>query len=601
MAIYTTSGTVTSWAGLSSAINTFTTTTMGNYSPVYTNGTWAGDNLDGSKSGHWSSTQGAEPQHALCIHHTKSKMNYTWSCNTQKETAFQTGTDLNDYHFTLLSTGAPDYVPYDAANLSSAAYDQKSSFMRGYMMQDPDPTLPHATGVGNNSPQASVPFGAHELVTSYDSSVSTALGGKLGAGPYYKECGIRQSIPNTEVTSVTDRSSAYSSWGQFPGCEQMHFADGINYNFYGGDGLGGSSDYFHMVLEIRAGIFSHWWSGQIDSAIDTSIIPGNGNRFGGFMGCSGPYSTNNHSQSVIPTVGSKIKAKNPMNGQSAKSSEGKEPPSFLFFPEGSSPDNWEGEKGPATPRTLDPVTGLELTAGACIDMDGQVDGRGGSINTYGGLSVKAANIPVYRYTVQPTQPTNNSGQALSNKAFNGGGASTGHGQMGGGPGWAYYGMSGGTWGATGAAGGSGFWTYGYDYLIGSNSTLSGRVGLGANLCVLQNGPANMADSTAEGLRSWGSRATLLGSFPGVNPVSVETLVRGETVTVGTTVYDSYPLPKKATHPDSNIFIGITSDTNIIGYDDRHGYFHGGTAFSNAGDYGSQLTNSGFKGYVYEKP
>ena len=592
MAIYSSSGTVTSSTRLSSAMNTFTTN-MPNYSAVFNNGA----------SGTPSYGVTALDTHSLCIHHIKSQMNFIWTAGSTAES------DSNPANSSLRNFYFLNAKPWKEDVGGVTQYAEDESYMRGYMMTDPDPRANHVPGVGNNSPQASVRFGQHEVVAAYQSSTSIAQGGLLGAGPFYKKLGTQVNSVNSqdsEVYSDTQASNSVCQAYQMPGCEGIKFADGVNYNFYGGDGLGGSSDYFHMVLEIRTGIFSHWWSGQIDSAIDTDIIPGDDDRFGGFMGCSGPFVAIQYTSggNTYDRNGAQPVSQNPMTGGShgfgntGSSVRVRTNASILHFPEGPNPQNWEGERGDAT-RGPNPNTGFALTEGQAIDFGGAISRQYGADPKYllkqnGGLVCKQtsdANASYHTYN-NPGQGSNISSYTLDRLVTSNHNSSN---NMYFGANWVAHGVAIG-WNASGYDNTTP--EYGRDYLYAGNDPLSGRTFLGSNLCILQDTNLQFSYSTAQGLYDKDNRSTLLGSYPGVHPVNIKNFLAREVLTVGTDLYDTYPQIRKSTDPSNEAFKC------------RNSYDQGGAVQTvpkcgygeSAGDNGAvdRIPASGWMGYAYAK-
>jgi len=192
-----TSGVATSWTELSSAIELFTTGTLGTYTTVYNDG---------------ASLYGGTGQ--ICLNHTSTAMNFMFDC-------------------------------IDISN---------------------DTTFPLMRGTAGESAM----FGEMATGTCVSGTNLLSQTGRAHA---------------TESPSLATELRA-SNWCA---AQCMHFDGGIGYTFFGDTPGTGGDDYFHMVLEVLPGLFTHWWTGQVNSDL-TEMAP---SQYGGFMGNSGPYKTSN--------------------------------------------------------------------------------------------------------------------------------------------------------------------------------------------------------------------------------------------------------------------------------------------------------------------
>jgi hypothetical protein len=71
-------------------------------------------------------------------------------------------------------------------------------------------------------------------------------------------------------------------FNHFPSCDSVLFSQGVTYWLMGE----ATPEYMNMVLEIRPGVFAHFWIGQQTGTLVEMASP-----FGGYMGCSGPVTT----------------------------------------------------------------------------------------------------------------------------------------------------------------------------------------------------------------------------------------------------------------------------------------------------------------------
>ncbi|HIK61155.1 MAG TPA: hypothetical protein EYF98_10770 [Planctomycetes bacterium] len=105
--------------------------------------------------------------------------------------------------------------------------------------------------------------------------------------------------------------------GYYPCTDMVQYSGGVNYWFFGDTPGGGGEDYFNMVLEIQPGVFSHWWTGQVNDGPTEMVSP-----YGGNMGCSGPWRDDSYDEWCTP--------------HRSYRSSGTIKASFLYFPEGNS-------------------------------------------------------------------------------------------------------------------------------------------------------------------------------------------------------------------------------------------------------------------------
>lgn len=299
---------------------------------------------------------------------------------------------------------------------------------------------------------------------------------------------------------------------KLPMCTRVVFSENIPYKFFGGDGLGGDDDYFHMVLEIQTGVFSHWWSGQI--APTTSLLPGAGNRFGGFMGCGGPWGYSLTDDRVVPPFLPRMLDKYPSG--------------LIFFPEKNGPD-------PSNPGSI-------LSVAGAFDIGAGVSG---------GFSVrKSAHTIGY----------------LPDLDYN----------------WTQHG-NGVSWKRMWDPG------YGGQGLYAGHHTVTGRTLMGPNIAILGN--AKVADAGAWSSYAdyaLGARLSILGSIPGVNPISLEALEAGDTITVSTDTYDVYPLVRKSGAGPDGVFPTVYASSGHTGRSTSATSVATGMA-------------TGYEGYAYLKP
>jgi len=151
--------------------------------------------------------------------------------------------------------------------------------------------------------------------------------GNMGTGTPDGNSRIFEQAGTCAGSSFGNLNSVMDDSG-LPKCEFVDLDTGITYHFFGDTPGTGGQDYFHMVLEIQTGVYSNWWTGQVDGLISEMVSP-----YGGFMGCSGPnFYSSTRAHWEFPMT---------MNASIQKNNMG-----LLHFPEGNNASSIDvgGEK-----------------------------------------------------------------------------------------------------------------------------------------------------------------------------------------------------------------------------------------------------------------